>query len=168
MNTEVEMTERKQINEGGPPTEVMTDGPADGFHFMNHVCTPVATVLCCPLVCLCSWKQINEKTELVRSNVFVKNSNRVSLFDFMVSFQVILRWGRYEQTIREPGCRWVNCIGLTEYKVSTALLSLDLPNQKMVDGNGNPLIVSGIVTYKVADSFKAQISVVSCQSLTES
>jgi membrane protease subunit (stomatin/prohibitin family) len=43
--------------------------------------------------------------------------------------------------------------------VATAAQSVDLPNQKMVDANGNPLQVSAMLVYNVKDSFKATISV---------
>jgi len=44
-------------------------------------------------------------------------------------------------------------------KVSTALASVDMPKQKMVDLNGNPLQVSAVLVFSVKDSFRAVISV---------
>jgi regulator of protease activity HflC (stomatin/prohibitin superfamily) len=114
----------------------MEDGRNNEFNVMTDVISPGLTVLCCPLVCCCSWRQVNEKQEAV-----------------------VLQWGRYTKTVTEPGIRWINCLGSTVTLVSTAMTSVDLPNQKMVDMNGNPLMVSAVLVFNVKDSYKATIAV---------
>jgi regulator of protease activity HflC (stomatin/prohibitin superfamily) len=58
--------------------------------------------------------------------------------------------------VREPGCHCVNPIlQLNNIPVKQMILNLD--TSRVVDVNGNPLIVSGIVTYKVRNSKKAVI-----------
>jgi len=117
----------------------MVDGPSDSHHdfnVMTDIVSPVVTFACFPCVCCCSWKQINEREEAV-----------------------ILQWGRYVDTIKNPGIRWVNCCGTSAITVSTALKSVDVPSQKMVDGNGNPLLVSAVLVYQVENSFRAAIGV---------
>jgi regulator of protease activity HflC (stomatin/prohibitin superfamily) len=43
--------------------------------------------------------------------------------------------------------------------VSTKKVSVDLANVKVADGNGNPLLLSGVVTYVIKDSKKAALDV---------
>jgi len=60
---------------------------------------------------------------------------------------VILRWGRYETTVVDPGIHFSNCCGRGMIRVLKTKKTIDLPREKIVDGNGTPLIISGIVTY---------------------
>jgi regulator of protease activity HflC (stomatin/prohibitin superfamily) len=119
----------------------MVDGDEKGdkktdFNVMSDVISPAVTIMCFPIVCCCSWKQVNEREEAV-----------------------VLQWGRYQKTIKEPGIRWVNCCGTEARTVSTSVRSVDVPQQKMVDGNGNPLLVSAVLVYQVENSFRAAIGV---------
>jgi len=72
---------------------------------------------------------------------------------------VLLRCGKYEGQIRNAGCYCIDpCC--TEKKVTTlAQQSVHLPNIKVADKNGNPLIMAGIVNYRVVDPKKALLKI---------
>jgi len=70
---------------------------------------------------------------------------------------ITLHFGKYTGLIEEPGCHFVNCWGRELITVSRAKISVDLPNIKVVDRNGNPLIVSGIVGYHFVNIKKSNI-----------
>jgi regulator of protease activity HflC (stomatin/prohibitin superfamily) len=77
---------------------------------------------------------------------------------------VLLRYGKYERTIKEPGIHYSNVFGRTVKKISTKLMSMDLPGaggarRTVMDKEGNPLVVSAVVTYQFVDSYKAAIDV---------
>jgi regulator of protease activity HflC (stomatin/prohibitin superfamily) len=122
----------------------MTDGeekaglhdlPKKSFGPMD-LCVLAGSIACCPFVCMSSWQQVNERQEAV-----------------------VLSFGRYNKTVKEPGMTFINCIGTSVRKVSTADVIVDLPTTKIVDKNGNPLLVSGLISYKVVNSYKAAIDV---------
>eukprot|EP00657_Telonema_sp_P-1_P009128 TRINITY_DN3294_c0_g1_i5.p1 TRINITY_DN3294_c0_g1~~TRINITY_DN3294_c0_g1_i5.p1 ORF type:complete len:299 (+),score=92.48 TRINITY_DN3294_c0_g1_i5:53-949(+) len=59
----------------------------------------------------------------------------------------------------EPGCHHATPCGMEVMKISTKQRVLDLPNQKVADGNGNPIMVSAVLNYRVADAKKALLNV---------
>jgi regulator of protease activity HflC (stomatin/prohibitin superfamily) len=121
-----------------PPDLTMLDAhPQQGFNIMSDVMIPFCSLLCCPAVVCCSWTEVKEKEEVV-----------------------VLEWGRYKTTVKDPGLQFINCIGSTQFKVSTALQSMDLPNSRMVDGLANPLFVSAVVNYKVRNPYRAFVDTV--------
>jgi len=67
--------------------------------------------------------------------------------------------GKYYGTITEPGCSCRNSCFVEMRYVSTAMMTIQLPNIKVIDARGSPRIVSGIVTYEVVDARKASIDV---------
>mmetsp|Transcript_18798 Transcript_18798/g.32373 ORF Transcript_18798/g.32373 Transcript_18798/m.32373 type:complete len:292 (+) Transcript_18798:62-937(+) len=88
------------------------------------------------LGCFCSIKQVNVNEE-----------------------NVLLLWGKYYKTIRSPGLYCVACCGVTTKLVSVKWTTIDLKSNKVADSNGNPLILDGVVTYKVRNSKKATLDV---------
>jgi len=62
-------------------------------------------------------------------------------------------------TIKEPGLYCLNPCCLTEKSVSTAMKAVNLDNVKVADGRGNPLLLSGVVTYRVSNSRQAALDV---------
>lgn len=77
---------------------------------------------------------------------------------------VILRWGKYEQTLKEAGIHYSNIWGRTMLTVKTNTKSMDLPvnagnRRTVLDASGNPLIVSAVVVYKVVNSYRATVDV---------
>lgn len=61
--------------------------------------------------------------------------------------------------ITERGCYCRNSCFVEMRHISTAMLTIQLPNIKVIDARGSPLIVSGIVTYEVVDARMASIDV---------
>ena len=102
--------------------------------------------LCCPSglsCCLCmmmpfclSCPQVNTRHELV-----------------------ILSYGKYIGSLREPGCYCLNGCGTEVRDVSTAVNSTELPQLTVIDKRGNPLRVSGVVNWVVVDARKASLDV---------
>lgn len=77
--------------------------------------------------------------------------------------KLIFRWGKYESTLTEPGLYWNNCFGREVRNVATTIQSMELPSRSsrsttVLDANGNPLVVSGVVVYQVDDTYKASVT----------
>jgi len=105
------------------------------------LCCPGALVGCCclmlsPVLCFCVSQTVDVKSE-----------------------KVLLSLGKYLGTLRRPGCYCVNPCCLTVKTVSTATRAVNLANVKVADGRGNPLLLSGVVTYKVISSKQAALDV---------
>jgi len=67
--------------------------------------------------------------------------------------------GNYIGTIDKPGFYLRNWVCVEGRKVSMAIQSLDVDNVKTADANGNPLLVSGIVSWSVVDARRAALDV---------
>jgi len=72
---------------------------------------------------------------------------------------IMLNYGRFAGVKRVPGLALINPIGMEFRRVSTALQSLEIASVKVVDVKGNPLAVSGVVTYQIMDTRKAALDV---------
>jgi len=59
----------------------------------------------------------------------------------------------------EEGCKFSNPCLREIRQVRTAQRTFDIPTQKITDSDGNPLIVSGILTYRFTDPRKALLNV---------
>jgi len=94
----------------------------------------IVGILCFPCTLICSCFTVTEREEVMT-----------------------LHYGKFTGIIKEPGCHWINCWGRELIRVSKAKISVDLPNIKVVDRNGNPLIVSGIVVYHFDNIKKSNI-----------
>lgn len=72
---------------------------------------------------------------------------------------VELFFGKYHGTINRPGfyCRTTCFFELRS--VNTDLVTYDLENTKVLDANGSPIIVSGIITYDIVNARRATIDV---------
>eukprot|EP00213_Chloropicon_mariensis_P005192 CAMPEP_0197474604 /NCGR_PEP_ID=MMETSP1309-20131121/6061_1 /TAXON_ID=464262 /ORGANISM="Genus nov. species nov., Strain RCC998" /LENGTH=295 /DNA_ID=CAMNT_0043014317 /DNA_START=221 /DNA_END=1108 /DNA_ORIENTATION=- len=62
---------------------------------------------------------------------------------------MLLTWGKFSSVITEPGCYVLNPCGTTLSKVTTKQQTTDLPNVKLLDLKGNPVVVSGVVFWQV-------------------
>jgi len=125
------------------PVPVKDLGDVDEQEYTNSSCFDCINLMsftccapCIPCICCSSWVQINERQE-----------------------GVILQFGKYYRTIKQPGIWWVNCLGNNVTRVPTAVISADVPVQKIVDSNGNPLLVGAIVVYNVTNAYRAAIAV---------
>ncbi|EGD78189.1 hypothetical protein PTSG_09066 [Salpingoeca rosetta] len=101
--------------------------------------------LCCPL---------SFGSTLLSSFFTVKQQNEA----------VILRYGRYERTIKTPGLHYSNIFGRTVLPISKQMRSMDLPDERsgrrtVLDKEGNPLIVSAVVIYQFVNSYRAAIEI---------
>jgi len=67
--------------------------------------------------------------------------------------------GSYIGTIDKPGFYLRNWVCVEGRKVSMAIQSMDIDNVKTADANGNPLLVSGIVSWTVVDARRAALDV---------
>lgn len=72
---------------------------------------------------------------------------------------VLLNFGKYNGTVKEPGCHYVCSIGREIRRVSTKVKSIVIPETKTIDVNGNPLVVNGILAYQIKNAKKATLDV---------
>lgn len=71
----------------------------------------------------------------------------------------ILHCGVVTGHYKEPGCFKVPCAGMSQRRVTTARQTIDLPNSKIVDSTGSPILVSAIINFCVRDAMRAMFSV---------
>lgn len=102
----------------------------------SHPLSLVLGCLCFPFTICCSCFTLQEREEAV-----------------------ILNYGKYAGVLKEPGIHCSNCWGRSILRVSTKTISIDLPNVKTADQNGNPLIVSGVLAYTIRNAKKAVLDV---------
>jgi len=72
---------------------------------------------------------------------------------------VVLRFGKYVTTLKDQGIRWIHPVGRRLHRVSTRDTTLDIPSETVVEKNGNPIQISAVVLYRVADTVKASLHV---------
>jgi len=72
---------------------------------------------------------------------------------------LILFWGKLNEVKKKPGIYWYCFIGRSTIKVSTRTQTIEIKKTTVVDLNGNPIIVSGILTFQVVDTIKAAFAV---------
>jgi regulator of protease activity HflC (stomatin/prohibitin superfamily) len=72
---------------------------------------------------------------------------------------VLLSWGQYKGTISKEGLYCVNPCGQTLQIVSTKVQTTDFKSVKVIDKNGNPVIMDGVVSWKVFSAKKATLDV---------
>lgn len=112
--------------------------PGDGSAVGNAKMGSVPWVACCtsilafPLDLLSGWVVVNP-TEVV----------------------AVEHCGVVTSIHEEPGCFKVPCAGKTERRVSTKRIARELPSTKVVDAVGAPVIVSGIINFRVVEPLKA-------------
>ncbi len=74
------------------------------------------------------------------------------------SSRVMTLFGSYIGTIKESGFFYTNPF-YTKKRVSLRAVTLDVPTIKVNDKQGNPIMIGGVVTYRVNDTFKAAFAV---------
>jgi len=112
-------------------TPLTEDRPVSTFHPLSCV----LGVLCCPIT-MCSCYQVQERQAAV-----------------------LLTYGKYAGTVQSPGIHWQNLWGRDLRKISTKIISIELPHTKVIDANGNPLLISGVLTYQFVNPKKAILDV---------
>ncbi|MFN0034297.1 MAG: SPFH domain-containing protein [Saprospiraceae bacterium] len=74
------------------------------------------------------------------------------------SSRVLTLFGTYVGSIKESGFFFANPF-FTKKRVSLRAVTLDVPTIKVNDRQGNPIMIGGVVTYRVQDTFKAAFAV---------
>jgi regulator of protease activity HflC (stomatin/prohibitin superfamily) len=69
----------------------------------------------------------------------------------------VLVWGAYKGSITQPGIQFVNPCGVEIRKVSTMRQTLDVKDVQVADKDGNPIIMSGNVAYRIFSAKKAEV-----------
>jgi regulator of protease activity HflC (stomatin/prohibitin superfamily) len=72
---------------------------------------------------------------------------------------VLLRFGRYVTTLTEPGIHFAFPLGRRILRVTSAVVSLDLPKTTVLEAQGSPIEVSGICSYRVVAAQNALLDV---------
>lgn len=72
---------------------------------------------------------------------------------------VVLRWGKFVEVKRDEGVHFSSPWGRRLIKMPTAQNSLEVPRTTVVEKNGNPIEISAVVVYHVADARKAALDV---------
>jgi len=72
---------------------------------------------------------------------------------------LVLFWGRLVSIKKRPGIYWFNVMGRNIRTISTRTQTIDIKKTTVVDANGNPIIVSGVATFKITNTMKAAFDV---------
>ena len=72
--------------------------------------------------------------------------------------RVVTFFGRYVGTIRQTGLRWVNPL-TSRRKISTRIRNHETGTAKVNDADGNPVEISAVVVWQVADTAQAVFEV---------
>lgn len=68
---------------------------------------------------------------------------------------VVLRWGKLVRTITDEGISYIFPMGRKLHRVTSSVVSIDLPKMMVVEASGSPIEVSGICAYRVREAHKA-------------
>jgi regulator of protease activity HflC (stomatin/prohibitin superfamily) len=71
----------------------------------------------------------------------------------------VLHLSQLTRLIDTPGCFKTPCFGRTERRVNVSRQTSELPNTKVVDIQGNPIMVSALINYRVKDAKLALFNV---------
>ncbi len=72
---------------------------------------------------------------------------------------VVLSFGKYMTTHKKEGINWMHPVGRELRRISTKETTIDVPTATVVERNGNPIVISAVVVYHVADSRRAAFDV---------
>ncbi len=72
---------------------------------------------------------------------------------------VVLRFGKYRHTITDEGIKYVFPLGRKLYRLSSQVVSVDLPRLMVLEANGNPIEVSAVCLYRVREAHRAVLEV---------
>ena len=103
---------------------------------MEKVLTLVLSIAFLPLTLLASWLVVHPQEEVV-----------------------VIEWGKLTKIVRSPGISWVNMWGRKLIKISTKQQAIEVHRTVVADGNGNPIVVAAVVTFRFVDSKKAALDV---------
>jgi len=72
---------------------------------------------------------------------------------------VVSYWGEYSGTLRSPGIHFSIPWGRNVQMVSTKRISHEIPKLKIVDKNGNPLLISAVIVFSIVNTRRAVFEV---------
>jgi hypothetical protein len=111
------------------------DSPVSSLWFPN----PLSSALCClcfPCVAPGICRQLNPNEH-----------------------SAVIYFGEYSGTLSEPGLYFMNPCGLELWRITTKRQTLQLKDLKVLDARGNPVVISGVVTFAGTSAKKATIDV---------
>ncbi len=73
--------------------------------------------------------------------------------------KIVLYWGKFVKILSKPGLYFITPWGRKMIKISVKQQTIDIAKTTVADGNGNPIIIGGVCTYKVVNSEKAALDV---------
>jgi regulator of protease activity HflC (stomatin/prohibitin superfamily) len=73
--------------------------------------------------------------------------------------RVILYWGKFQEVLTQPGLYFRSIWGRAISTVSLKRQTLELPRTTVADGNGNPIVIAAVVTYRTVDSKKVALDI---------
>jgi regulator of protease activity HflC (stomatin/prohibitin superfamily) len=80
---------------------------------------------------------------------------------------VVLRFGKYTGTVKHEGIRWIHPVGRSLKRIPTRDMTLHVNTATVVERNGNPILISAVVLYRVEDTRKAALDVDNYQQFIE-
>ncbi len=72
---------------------------------------------------------------------------------------VVLQFGKYVRTLPSEGLHWVQPIGRELRHIPTQDITLHVNTATVVERNGNPILISAVVVYRVEDTRRAALDV---------
>jgi hypothetical protein len=132
-----------KMNSDGPATAVAIDRTGKDEPIIAIEPVPLVSIIgsyfpgpCCIGNLLCGWVEV-QPMEVV----------------------AILHLSTLTQVIDTPGCFKVPCYGKTERRMNVARQTSELPNSKVVDTKGNPILISALINFRVRDARLAMFNV---------
>lgn len=104
--------------------------------------------LCCPGVGSCLLSTIMPCVWLGACKIIEPNLAAVALI-----------WGKYEGTVNKEGCYCVNPCGTDLRMVSKKVQTSNMTSLKVIDKNGSPVVMDGVVSWRVSSARRAIIDV---------
>src|ERR1700734_3725252 len=65
---------------------------------------------------------------------------------------VLLRFGKYLGTVTEAGVHFAFPLGRRILRVTSSVVSIDLPKVTVLEAHGSPIEVSGICSYRIVEA----------------
>lgn len=72
---------------------------------------------------------------------------------------VVLRFGKYAKTIQQDGIAYSFPFGRRLYRLSAQVVSIELPRMTVLEAHGNPIEVSAVCAYRVAQASRAVLDI---------
>jgi len=144
LDDNINQARRKEKKVLLPTTEKVDDDDQGDFKLEEgsfSLCANAVALLCIPLTLLGSCFSVQENEEAV-----------------------LLSCGKYAGTVTEPGIHFSNCWGREIITISKAKLSTEIANTKVIDKDGNPVMVSGVVFYHFKNTKKAALDILDRQT----